>query len=823
MKYGIVFLLGVALVGCTRGLESDERPAAAGLALTASGADWRSALASQAGLIDVPSAAGKATETAFQPKDELGVFLYALAGNPAAVGSGPYHSTNMRYFTLDGSPDGSTSPQWKAGAAMGGALGAGTTYCAVAYYPFKEGATNASAVPHAVATDQTASAGAEATALERSDFLWAAPVEVQTPTSHPSVALTFAHAMTKMVVDLEVPLVIDGYPVVKATGLTIKGLKTSCTVDLGTGAATNLADAADITPRKLSGDLSPGKRAVWEAVVVPQALDVNYALIEVVCETSNGGGTRRVNYFPPGAGLTLEGGKKITFSLLSSADLAITSQLDLFTGVAETGLPLKVKTAGGTAWTLSSSQPWLTLSTTAGGTYAASISGTGTGADQTVYVKTLANTGSGAVSRDAVLTLSATLSGVVRSVTYRAVQNYSVPVTGFPETYVWMAGCQYEMPKVKGNSKWYIKASSLPAGVKFSTRNVAWADLQPADVVDVVSLTNTGSKLGFEVLGNYFNTGGALYVVTDPTTSPLANVVCNGVNVTIDARTVLIETSASKLRWARGNLVASGARGAAGLGGCKIGGPMDAGLYFQFGSLIGWKGGGSSDPDRHGNGEGITTLQHSTKNWEGRPFSWANDAYCWPNEMTIFPTVWPAGQTTTKWYFGVKSGEWIIDGKNIRNYPGFVSGSLAQEGVGDPCTYYLGAEWRVPTAYEFADICGLAYETIGTSVSYPAPGILARFVSSAQPVGAINYLGMFLGGDPNTLTEKTMSEYVYFPFSGRRWGDGLYTGQESRAHSTTTIVSDGNNMRLPWFANTLSFGTMSARYLAVPARCVLAI
>ena len=705
MKQFILFSMGLFFVaGCTRGLDSALDPAPASLSLTASGVDWRPAVASEAGLIDEPVPVGKATENRFQPKDEIGVFLYS--------GALQYHSINMRYFTLDGSPDGSTSPQWAAGAAMGGALNAGTSYVGAAYYPYKEGATNASAVPHTVATDQTASAGAEATALERSDFLWAAPVEVQTPTSHPSVALTFAHAMTKMVVNLDVPMVVDGVPVSKANKITIKGLYSSCTVDLRTGAVGNLSASADVVPRLLSGDLLPGKRSVWEAVVVPQELDVNYALIEVRCQTS--AGEKVVNYFPPGAGLTLEGGKKVTFMLTSSADLAITSDLDLFTGVAETGLPLKVKTTNGTPWTLSSSQPWLTLSTTAGGTYTASIGGTGTGADQTVYVKTLANTGTGAVSRDAVLTLSATLSGVVRSVTYRAVQNYSVPVTGFPVTSMILPNFSMQLPAVKGNSKWYIKSGTpLPKGLVVSSRNVAYEDLQPEDIVDVVS----GS--GFEVLGNYFNTGGALYVVADLYTPTTCVLKCNGVDVTVDARSTAVTTlnpttqQYETTHWAKGNLVGANARGKGGLGAAKIGHVTDDGLYFRMGSLIGWSGGAQASG---GSGVGNIPVEWEGKWWGGsNVWSWAKDAYLWPTELGDTPpiTYWPSGGSASnfdRWYYSYSVAPWNTENLNIRDFNIPMSGDSGTGnlgtgryytlGVGDACSYYLGPQWRGPSFLE---------------------------------------------------------------------------------------------------------------------------
>lgn len=757
----IVIFGALLAMGCTRsGLEVPETENG-GLVLTTTGVDWSGYVASGAGLVKEPVSVGKATESRFQPKDEMGIFLYS--------GQLTYQSSNMRYFTQEGSPDGVTSPQWLAGDAMGGRMAAGTTYYGVGYYPYKVGVTDASAVPHTVALDQSAQEGAEATALERSDFLWAAPVEVQTPTHAPTVGLSFRHGGVKMVINLDVPMVIDGYAVVKAKGVTIKNLYTSCTFDLRTGVAGNFGDRADIRPRLVSGDLLPGRRTLWEAVVLPQELDVNFALIEFLCETS--AGDKTVRYMPPGAGLTLAGGTKVTFLLTSSADLAITSELDLFTGEAET-LPLKVKTTSGTGWTLTSSQPtWLTLSTSSTGTFGTSITGTGTGVDQTVYVRTVANTGSGAISRDAVLTLSAVLSGVSRSVSYRAVQNYSVPVTGFPEKYVWMAGCQYELPKVKGNSKWYIKAASLPSTVKFSTRNVAWSDLQSEDLVDVVS------GKGFEVLGNYFNTGGSLYVVTDPTASPKFDVLCNGVNVTIDARTALI----GNLRWARGHLVATGAPGAAGLGGCKIGGPGDAGVNFQFGSLIGWKNGAFSNG---GNGVGIAPVDWHGRFWGGAiATQWpgfTTEAYVWPTEIggdIIKITNWPSlSDHKLNWFFDYYLPPWDQSGRSISGFDvpftgdkggGTLStGRYAKFGVGDPCAYYLGGGWRMPTQEEYNALLGNV--PAGTAYSVSAtPNVWWGDVNLGVGAGALVGFGVW---DSQDYVNK-----VFFCRAGQRSAKSTYT------------------------------------------------
>ena len=105
------------------------------------------------------------------------------------------------------------------------------------------------------------------------------------------------------------------------------------------------------------------------------------------------------------------------------------------------------------------------------------------------------------------------------------------------------------------------------------------------------------------------------------------------------------------LYWATGNLVADGANGA------KIGSPTDGGLYFQWGSLLGWKGGATGD------GTGLP-LESSA------------------GVMAISP----------KGYSG--SSAW--NGK----WTGDVATDDAATGKGDPCRYYLGGKWRLPTESE---------------------------------------------------------------------------------------------------------------------------
>lgn len=108
------------------------------------------------------------------------------------------------------------------------------------------------------------------------------------------------------------------------------------------------------------------------------------------------------------------------------------------------------------------------------------------------------------------------------------------------------------------------------------------------------------------------------------------------------------------MKWASGNLVANGAHGA------KIGAPTDGGLFFQFGSLIGWSGGANGDGTGRGSSSTYPALaQKVTPKEYNRGSSW--------------------------------NGSW--NGAPIVLNP--------SEGTGDPCQHYLGDSWRLPNKNDF--------------------------------------------------------------------------------------------------------------------------
>ena len=472
----------------------------------------------------------KATETNFEAMDEIGVFVYQ--GTSAYLGSGPYHTGNVRYYTETGTPDGTTSPQWTATEPLGGAFDYGKNYAATAYYPYQEGLKNATAVAHAVATDQGA-----AKALERSDFLWGAPVAVATATSSPTAAFAFSHLMCKLVLSLDVPTLVDGATTTKLNGITVKNLNTRCSVHLGTGEVSDLSAVADITPRLTSGNQSVGNTSTWEAVLVPQTLASGKALVEVKIQTS--AGEKTINYTPSAGATILGSGQKTTYLLTNPASVAFVSELaNSYLSSDQVAQSLYIKVAKGVAWTLNSSaSSWLTVSNTPGGAYGASISGMGTGGQETVYVAWTAN-GTGAV-RQATLTLTAAGKG---SVTYTVAQPYlqaSNVSAVFPAT-ITMSAAAYQLPAITvGNGNWYIKSDKHPAGVRFSRFNKAYSALANSDTLTVFNSSTSGTRDGALISGNYANYGGQLWIVVQPGSKPAPFVMtCGGKSVTVNASAI---------------------------------------------------------------------------------------------------------------------------------------------------------------------------------------------------------------------------------------------------------------------------------------------
>lgn len=167
------------------------------------------------------------------------------------------------------------------------------------------------------------------------------------------------------------------------------------------------------------------------------------------------------------------------------------------------------------------------------------------------------------------------------------------------------------------------------------------------------------------------------------------------------------------IKVAVGNLIADGHNGA------KIGAPTDGGLYFQFGSLIGWSGSKNTD------GTGIDANGTATAS-----------AVVTPEGYT--------GSSVATWTDVSWTGEDTLPSTDDNT-----------TGIGDPCRYYLKGTWRLPTVDEYktlfnnvtsgkwADSGGWSWTNSSAShtagLKFPASGCRDGSDGSLDSVGSYGY------------------------------------------------------------------------------------
>ena len=213
------------------------------------------------------------------------------------------------------------------------------------------------------------------------------------------------------------------------------------------------------------------------------------------------------------------------------------------------------------------------------------------------------------------------------------------------------------------------------------------------------------------------------------------------------------------LKWAKGNLVANGVNGA------KIGAPEDGGLYFQFGSLVGWSGSGNLD----GTGRGAD------------------------NPLSL--QVKPATCNITTW-----NNAWI-GGNPTFDDP--------VNGIGDPCRYYLGTPWRLPTRAELNALFG----------QEPAFSGALSWGSATTTVGWSNE-GDFLANSTNSYASHTSG--LKFPASGLRENTNgmLFFVGEYGASWSASPLTDINGFLLYFnYAEVYPSVDVYQAY-GLPVRCV---
>ncbi|MBQ5979183.1 MAG: fimbrillin family protein [Bacteroidales bacterium] len=201
-----------------------------------------------------PSAVTRATETAFESGDKIGLYVVE-APAPLQV-SGNY--VNNLQATYNGSQwTGDTGLRWPSTESV----------CDIyAYYPFME-VSKIDASPFSVLEDQSEGFGT-------CDFLWGKAASVSYTTA--AIPVQFTHKLTKITLKL-----VKGADYVGDLPSTavfyVHSTVTDATVDLTTGSVTKdpYGTAKTITCHKVSDD-------TYEAVIIPQRLASRTPLFEMV-------------------------------------------------------------------------------------------------------------------------------------------------------------------------------------------------------------------------------------------------------------------------------------------------------------------------------------------------------------------------------------------------------------------------------------------------------------------------------------------------------------------------------------------------------------
>ena len=201
-----------------------------------------------------PSSVTKATDSAFESGDKIGLYVVE-APAPLQV-SGNY--VNNLQATFNGTQwTGETGLTWPSTTA---------TCDIFAYYPFMDVPSITSA-PFSVLTDQSAGYGT-------CDFLWG-KVAGQAYTTE-AIPLTFKHKLAKITLKLvKSESYVGDLPTTAV--FYVHSTVPDATVDLTTGSVTKdpYASAKTITCHKVSDD-------TYEAVVIPQRLSSRAPLFEMV-------------------------------------------------------------------------------------------------------------------------------------------------------------------------------------------------------------------------------------------------------------------------------------------------------------------------------------------------------------------------------------------------------------------------------------------------------------------------------------------------------------------------------------------------------------
>ena len=220
--------------------------------------------------INIGTTISRATETAFENGDQMGLFVVNRNADGSAVPlkpSGNYVDNMLYTYVTSWNP--ASALYWKD---------AETHADFYMYYPYTSTITSVDAMPFKVNADQSSEAAFKASDLIVGSTLdvvpTASPVNIMASVS--PIRLTFKHIMSKLKIRLIKGEDFEGDMPTTAT-VYIHNTVPTATVDLQAGVATRYVKGTrqTITARQ-DGDTS------YSAIIVPQRIDNRQPLIEVV-------------------------------------------------------------------------------------------------------------------------------------------------------------------------------------------------------------------------------------------------------------------------------------------------------------------------------------------------------------------------------------------------------------------------------------------------------------------------------------------------------------------------------------------------------------
>lgn len=202
--------------------------------------------------IDISTSITRATETAFESGDQIGLFVVNRNADGTQVALQPVgnHVDNMLYTYSDvWTP--ATPVYWKDDRT-----------CAdfYMYYPYRNTVSSVSAMPFDVAADQST-----ASAYKAADLLVGSTLNVAPKKQ--AVGIVAKHVMSQVEIVLKAGNGFTDASLASAeVSLRLNEVKTSATVDLSTAAVTATGTASSLTPYKDGG--------TYRAIVVPQKVEI---------------------------------------------------------------------------------------------------------------------------------------------------------------------------------------------------------------------------------------------------------------------------------------------------------------------------------------------------------------------------------------------------------------------------------------------------------------------------------------------------------------------------------------------------------------------